>query len=91
MAAKHPCRVEIETDVEPEAKKHSLTVQTVKKWVLDNEKILGTSMWLTFDTSKLDRTIAASLKCSVCIRFEEKKTVRTNKLQPSIHCGFNKP
>ena len=37
-------QVEIETDVEPEAKKRSFTVQTIKKWVLENEKILGTSM-----------------------------------------------
>ena len=37
------CLVEIETDVEPEAKKHSLIVRTVKKWVLENEKIFGTS------------------------------------------------
>ena len=58
--------------VEPEVKKRSLTVQTVKKWVLDNEKILDTSTWLTYDTSKSDRTIVTSLKCSVCIRFEQK-------------------
>ena len=56
MAAKHPSQVEIKTDVEPEAKKRSLTVQTVRKWVLDNEKTLDTSTWQTFDTSKSDRT-----------------------------------
>ena len=69
MAAK---QVEIETDVEPEAKKRSLTVPTVKKWVLDNEKILETSTWLTYDTSKTDCTVVTSLKCSVCIQFEQK-------------------
>ena len=69
--AKHSCQVEIETDVEPEAKKHSLTVQTVKTWVLENEKILGTSTWLAFNNA-LDHTIVTSLKCSVCIQFEEK-------------------
>ena len=34
MAAKHSCQVEIEV------KKCSLTVQTVKKWVMENDKIL---------------------------------------------------
>ena len=75
MAAKHPSQVEI---VEPEAKKRSLTVQTVRKWVLDNKKILDTSMWLTYDTSISDRTIVTSLKSSVCIRFEGKLCGRRN-------------
>ena len=79
MAAKHPSQVKIETDVEPEAKtkKRSLTVQTVRKWVLDNENTLDTSTWLTFDTSKSVRTIVTS-KCSVCIRFEGKLCGRRN-------------
>ena len=29
-------------------------------------------MWLAFNTSALDRTVVTSLKCSVCIRVEEK-------------------
>ena len=70
MAAKHSYQVEIETEIKPEAKKCRHTVQTVKKWVLENDKILGTSMWLAFNTSALYHTIVASLNCSVCIRFE---------------------
>ena len=86
MAAKHPSQVEIETDVEPEAKtkKRSLTVQTVRKGVLDNENTLDTSTWLTFDTSKSDRTIVTS-KCSVCIRFEGKLCGR------NLNAAFTKP
>lgn len=61
-------------EAEPEggriAKKRKVTVKTVQKWVKENDKALDTATWLTFD--KLDREDVATLKCSVCIKFEKK-------------------
>ena len=57
-------------DDAPPAKRRKIMVQTVNKWKAENDKALNTSTWLVFE--KLDRDHVASLKCSVCARFEEK-------------------
>ena len=54
----------------PPAKRRKVTVSTVNKWKIENDKALNTSMWLTFE--KLGRDHVALLKCTVCGRFEEK-------------------
>ena len=51
-------------------KKWKVMVKSVQKWVQENDNALNTATWLTFD--KLDREDVATLKCSVCIKFEKK-------------------
>ena len=54
----------------PPTKRRKVTVNSVNKWIVENDKALNTSMWLTFE--KLGREHVALLKCAVCGRFEEK-------------------
>ena len=79
-------------EAEPEgsriAKKRKVTVKTMQKWVKENDKALDTATWLTFD--KLNQEDAATLKCSVCIKFE-KKTAKHQKLQCSVHRWLHEP
>ena len=52
------------------SKKRGLTMKTVDKWIVDNDKTLNTTTWLKYD--KVDREYVATLKCSVCFRFNDK-------------------
>ena len=54
----------------PPEKKRRVTVKTAEKWVRENDKEYSTATWLKFDAR--DRDYVVSLKCSICIRFEEK-------------------
>ena len=54
----------------PPPKKRGLSVSTVEKWILDNDKTLNTSTWLGYD--KTGRNQVAKLKCKVCQRFADK-------------------
>ena len=54
----------------PPEKKRRVTVKTAEKWIRENDKEHNTATWLEFE--KHDRDYIATLKCSVCIRFEEK-------------------
>ena len=54
----------------PPEKKRRVTVKTAEKWIRENDKEHNTVTWLEFE--KHDRDYIATLKCSVCIRFEEK-------------------
>ena len=54
----------------PSVKRSKVTINTLNKWKVENDKALNTSMWLTFE--KLDRDHVALLKCNVCSRFEGK-------------------
>jgi len=54
----------------PPSKKHGVTTKTVDKWIADNDKTLNTTTWLKYD--KADREHVATLKCSVCFRFNDK-------------------
>ena len=62
-------------DDDSPCKKRGLTIQTVKKWVTDNEKELNTTLWLTYD--RLDRDHVSALKCKVCIQFEDQPETST--------------
>ena len=44
--------------------------RTVDKWIVENDKALNTATWLKYD--KEDREYVATLKCSVCIEFQDK-------------------
>ena len=59
-----------ELDGGPPSKKRGVTAKTVDKWIAENDKVLNTTTWLRYD--KLDREYVASLKCSMCIRFQDK-------------------
>ena len=52
------------------SKKRDVTVETVQKWIRDNDKSLNTSTWLQY--VKIDRKYVEKLKCSVCVEFVEK-------------------
>ena len=52
------------------SKNRGLTMKTVDKWIVDNDKTLNTTTWLKYD--KVDREYVATLKCSVCFRFNDK-------------------
>ena len=55
---------DVDSDLPP-SKKRGLTMKTV-----DNDKTLNTTTWLKYD--KVDREYVATLKCSVCFRFNDK-------------------
>lgn len=53
---------------DPLAKKRVVTKKTVeKKWIVENDKELNTSVWLKFDLANHDHMVA--LKCAVCSQF----------------------
>ena len=60
---------DVDSDLPP-SKKRGLTMKTVDKWIVDNDKTLNTTTWLKYD--KVDREYVATLKCSVCFRFNDK-------------------
>ena len=49
-------------------KKRNVTVEMMKKWILENDKEIATSGWCT----DRERVSALNCKCSVCIQFEDK-------------------
>ena len=49
---------------------------TIKKWVVEYEKELTTTLWLTYD--RLERDHVSALKCKVCIQFEDQLTSTRN-------------
>ena len=40
------------------------------KWITENDRSLSTTMWLTYE--RLNRECVRCLKCSVCVRFQDK-------------------
>ena len=53
-----------------QVKKRGLAVRTIDRWIRDNDKVLNTAAWLTYD--KLNREFVNFMKCSVCIKFKDK-------------------
>ena len=58
------------SDDDPPPKKRGVSAKTVEKWIAENDKALSTSTWLKYD--KADCEYVATLKCSVCIEFQDK-------------------
>jgi len=58
------------SDNDPPPKKRGVSAKTVEKWIAENNKALSTSTWLKYD--KADHEYVATLKCSVCIEFQDK-------------------
>ena len=54
----------------PPSKKQGVTAKTVEKWISVNDKALNTVTWLKYE--KADREYVDTLKCSVCIQFQDK-------------------
>ena len=50
--------------------KRAVTINTVNKWIAENDKKLGTTAWLCYD--KANRDHVSALRCSICIRFQDK-------------------
>ena len=68
------------------SKKRNVTVETMKKWILENDKEkIATSTWFVYDKS--DREHVSALKCSVCIQFEDK----LHSLTSCIYNWFHQP
>ena len=52
------------------AKRRMVLTRIVDKWIAENDRILSTTTWLTYE--RLNRECVQCLKCSVCIRFRDK-------------------
>ena len=50
--------------------KRAVMINTVNKWIAENDKKLGTTAWLCYD--KANRDHVSALRCSICIRFQDK-------------------
>ena len=51
-------------------KARSLSIHTVQKWIVENEKELATATWLSYEW--LNGYNVATLKCKVCTMYEAK-------------------
>ena len=52
------------------SKKHAISIETVEKWIRENEKTLQMSMWLKYNKGRGGTVLL--LKCEPCIRYREK-------------------
>ena len=57
------------SDSEP-SKKCAINIETVEKWIGENEKTLQMSTWLKYNKGRGGTVL--SLKCKLCIRYQEK-------------------
>ena len=57
-------------DSGPSKKKRTIPIETVEKWIRENDKMLQTASWLKYDKGR--GGTVASLKCKLCIRYREK-------------------
>ena len=80
-AASGSAALDIDNDLPP-SKKRGVTTKTVEKWIADNDKTLNTTAWLKYD--KADREHVATLKCSVCFRFNDRLCGARNYSQAYI-------
>ena len=60
------------SDEVPPAKKRGVSVKTVQNWITESDREMSTSAWLKYMYEKADRDYVATLKCSMCIQFNEK-------------------
>ena len=88
MSAVQPKRKAISISEVPPSKKRAVTVQTVEKWKLENEKAIGTASWLQYDKAA-DRQHVSALQCSVCVKFEESIRSCRNFNPAFIHGSTN--
>ena len=56
--------------------KWGVTIKSVNKWIVENDKQLDTTTWLCYE--KADQEHMLSLKCSICIQFQEKLLSQKN-------------
>ena len=45
------------------AGKRAVQKSTVDRWIAESDKTLNTSVWLTYDTDRADRSRVVALKC----------------------------
>ena len=58
------------SDEVPPAKKRGVSAKTVQKWITESDREMSMSARLKYE--KADRDYVATLKCSMCIQFNEK-------------------
>ena len=58
------------SDSETLKKKRAISIETVEKWIHENEKMLQTTVWPRYDKRRGGTVL--SLKCELCIRYQEK-------------------
>ena len=51
-------------------KRRGITVETVEKWIRENEKTLQTTTWLKYNKGRGGTVL--SLKCELCIKYQDK-------------------
>ena len=54
------------------AKKRTVSVSTVEKWIAENDASINTVTWLEFDRLTGNRECVASMNCKICIRYKER-------------------
>ena len=58
------------SDSEPSKKKCTISIKTIEKWIRENVKTLQTTAWLKYNKGRGSTVL--SLKCELCIRYQEK-------------------
>ena len=88
MSAMQPKRKASSIAEVPPSKKRVFTVQTVEKWKLENEKAIGTALWLQHNKAA-DRHHVSMLQCSVYVKFEKSIQSCRNFNPAFIHGSTN--
>ena len=71
------------------AGKRAVQKSTVDRWMAESDKTLNTSVWLTYDTDRADRSRVVALKCSICARFRDRLMGRRNYSAAYIEGSVN--
>ena len=71
------------------AGKRAVQKSTVDRWIAESDKTLNTSVWLTYDTDRADRSRVVALKCSICARFRDRLVGRRNYSAAYIEGSVN--
>ena len=59
----------------------------VQKWITESDREMSMSAWLKYE--KADRNYVATLKCSMCIQFNEKLRGMCNYNRAFVVCSKN--
>ena len=76
------------SDEVPPAKKPRVLVKMVQKWITESDREMSMSAWLQYE--KADCDYVATLKCSMCIQFNEKLRGMRN-YNPAFVVGSKNP
>jgi len=71
------------------AGKRAVQKSTADRWIAESDKTLNTSVWLTYNTDRADRSRVVALKCSICARFRDRLVGRCNYSAAYIEGSVN--